>query len=47
MDTSINLFTNAVRYKSLKRKLKIDVISLNSDDFVILKFKDNGIGIDT
>jgi PAS domain S-box-containing protein len=42
----LNLFTNAIKYKSLKRKLKIDIVSNNTDDFVILKFKDNGIGID-
>jgi signal transduction histidine kinase len=42
----LNLFTNAIKYKSLKRNLKIDIISSNVDGFVILKFKDNGIGID-
>ena len=43
----LNLFTNAIKYKSLKRQLKIEVSSSNTKDFVILKFKDNGIGIDT
>jgi signal transduction histidine kinase len=43
----LNLFTNAIKYQSPKRKLKIDIVSSNVDDFVILKFKDNGIGIDT
>jgi len=43
----LNLFTNAIRYKSSKRQLKIDISSSNTREFVILKFKDNGIGIDT
>jgi len=43
----LNLFTNSIKYKSPKRKLKIDIISSKSDGFVMLKFKDNGIGIDT
>ena len=43
----LNLFTNSIKYKSNKRKLKIDISSDISNDFVILKFKDNGIGIDT
>ena len=42
-----NLFTNAIKYKSPKRKLKINISSSNSIDFVTLKFNDNGIGIDT
>jgi PAS domain S-box-containing protein len=43
----LNLFTNAIKYKSTKRKLKIDIVSIADKDFIILKFKDNGIGIDT
>lgn len=43
----LNLFTNSIRYKSPKRKLKINISSRDSIDFVILTFNDNGIGIDT
>ena len=43
----LNLFTNAIKYKSFKRNLKIEINSSLADGFVILKFKDNGIGIDT
>lgn len=43
----LNLFTNAIKYKSPKRKLKINISSSNIDGFVVLKFEDNGIGIDT
>ncbi|MCD6017112.1 MAG: sensor histidine kinase [Bacteroidetes bacterium] len=43
----LNLFTNAVKYKSASRKLKIDIKSMDSGDFVELRFSDNGIGIDT
>ncbi len=43
----LNLFTNSIKYKSPKRKLKINISSRDSIDFVILTFNDNGIGIDT
>ena len=43
----VNLFTNSIKYKSPKRKLKINISSIDSNDFVILTFNDNGIGIDT
>lgn len=43
----LNLFTNAIKYKSSKRKLKINIITFDAGDFIILKFEDNGIGIDT
>lgn len=43
----LNLFTNAIKYKSASRKLKIEVISMDTDDFVEMRFSDNGIGIDT
>lgn len=42
----INLFTNSLKYKSNQRKLKIDITSENTPEYVIVKFKDNGIGID-
>ncbi|MES2513552.1 MAG: PAS domain-containing sensor histidine kinase [Bacteroidota bacterium] len=42
----INLFTNAIKYKSNKRPLKIDIISQNTLEHTIVTFTDNGIGID-
>lgn len=42
----INLFTNALKYKSNQRKLKIDIASEDTQEYVVVKFKDNGIGID-
>jgi signal transduction histidine kinase len=42
-----NLFTNSIKYKSPKRKLKINITSNESPNYIILKFIDNGIGIDT
>lgn len=43
----LNLFTNSIKYKSPKRKLKINISSSTSANYIILKFDDNGIGIDT
>ena len=42
----LNLMTNAIKYKSEKRKLKITVTSSKVNDDLIIVFKDNGIGID-
>lgn len=42
----LNLLTNAIKYRSLKRKLTIDLIITNEEDYVVLHFKDNGLGID-
>ncbi len=42
-----NLFTNSIKYKSPNRKLKINISTITTNDFIILKYKDNGIGIDT
>jgi signal transduction histidine kinase len=42
----INLLTNALKYKSENRKLKITITANETDDTVYLTFKDNGIGID-
>ena len=42
----LNLLTNAIKYKSESRKLKITITSQEMDDTVVLIFKDNGIGID-
>jgi PAS domain S-box-containing protein len=42
----LNLLTNAIKYKSENRKLKITINATETDDTVYLIFKDNGIGID-
>ena len=42
----LNLLTNALKYKSENRKLKITITANETDDTVYLIFKDNGIGID-
>jgi PAS domain S-box-containing protein len=42
----LNLLTNAIKYKSEARKLKINISAEQLDDDVVLIFKDNGIGID-
>ncbi|MFV8393774.1 PAS domain-containing protein [Flavobacterium sp. LB2P6] len=42
----LNLLTNAIKYKSENRKLKITITTHEIDDTVVLLFKDNGIGID-
>lgn len=42
----LNLLTNAMKYRSQDRKLRINFTSKLKDKHVILTFKDNGIGID-
>ncbi|RTY87772.1 PAS domain-containing sensor histidine kinase [Flavobacterium sp. RSP15] len=42
----LNLLTNAIKYKSENRKLKITITTSEIDDTIVLIFKDNGIGID-
>ena len=42
----LNLFTNSIKYKSPKRKLRIFVSSTEVNNEIILIFRDNGIGID-
>ena len=42
----LNLFTNAIKYRSPKRTLRIFVSSKEIDNKIVLVFKDNGIGID-
>ncbi|MBF8148486.1 PAS domain S-box protein [Winogradskyella sp. F6397] len=42
----LNFITNAIKYKSPKRKPIIELSSRVDDDYVILKIKDNGLGID-
>ena len=42
----LNLFTNAIKYRSPKRTLRIFVSSKETEGEIELIFKDNGIGID-
>ncbi|TKB96340.1 ABC transporter substrate-binding protein [Pedobacter cryophilus] len=42
----INLITNALKYKSPHRASTIHISTSENDEYVILKVKDNGIGID-
>lgn len=42
----LNLFTNAIKYRSPKRTLRIFVSSKELNNQIVLVFKDNGIGID-
>ncbi len=42
----MNLLTNAVKYRSYDRKLKITIKTYKTDDALVLTFTDNGIGID-
>jgi PAS domain S-box-containing protein len=41
----LNLFTNAIKYRSPKRILRIFVSSKEINNAIVLTFKDNGIGI--
>lgn len=41
----LNLFTNAIKYRSPFRSLQIDLSLVSEDGYQILLFKDNGIGI--
>lgn len=42
----LNLFTNAIKYRSPKRILRIFISSKEINNAIVLTFKDNGIGID-
>jgi len=42
----LNFITNAIKYRSEKRRPIIELSSQIEDDVVILKIKDNGLGID-
>lgn len=41
-----NLITNAIKYRSPKRPLKIKIRTLKRTNFIILTIKDNGLGIE-
>ncbi len=42
----LNLMTNAIKYRSTTRQLKINISSKEINNNIIVTFKDNGIGID-
>jgi PAS domain S-box-containing protein len=42
----LNLLTNALKYKSLSRSLEIEISLYHIDNYSVLEFKDNGLGID-
>ena len=42
----LNLMTNAIKYRSQNKKPLIHLASEYRNDFVVLKIKDNGLGID-
>lgn len=42
----LNLLTNAIRYRSPKRKLKVHVKAKQDQDHTYITFEDNGLGID-
>ena len=42
----VNLFTNAIRYKSPKRPTTLEINCESNGEHTIVNFKDNGLGID-
>jgi two-component system CheB/CheR fusion protein len=42
----LNLLTNAIKYRSPKRELRISLKTTQDDHFIKLDFEDNGLGID-
>jgi signal transduction histidine kinase len=42
----LNLLTNAIKYREPSRKLRVEVRTYRSEQFICLSVKDNGIGID-
>jgi len=42
----LNLFSNALRYRSDERKCRIEITTKEDDDHILLLVKDNGLGID-
>ncbi|MEO0333245.1 MAG: hybrid sensor histidine kinase/response regulator [Bacteroidota bacterium] len=41
-----NLITNSIKYSETSREPRISITTEDSDDYVIMHFEDNGIGID-
>lgn len=42
----LNLFTNAIKYQSPDRLLKLKIRARREADFIVIDFTDNGLGID-
>ncbi len=42
----LNLLTNAIKYKSNDRKSSLIISAKNTEEFIEVSFKDNGLGID-
>lgn len=42
----LNLFSNALKYRSDERKCKIEISSREEEEHVVLRVRDNGLGID-
>ncbi|HEX8332042.1 MAG TPA: PAS domain S-box protein [Segetibacter sp.] len=42
----LNLLTNAIRYRSTERKPVIQITSFREGKWIVVSFKDNGLGID-
>lgn len=42
----MNILTNAIKYRSSERLLKIDIEAENSGEYTVVAISDNGIGID-
>jgi PAS domain S-box-containing protein len=41
----LNLLTNSIKYRSIERVTTIEISTQNTQDFMVVKFSDNGIGI--
>ncbi|MCH7407928.1 PAS domain-containing protein [Belliella sp. DSM 111904] len=41
-----NLTTNAIKYRDPNRQLQIEIKTYENNEFTVIEFKDNGIGID-
>ena len=42
----LNLFTNAIKYKSPKRKATLEIDYEIIEDYTVINFRDNGLGLD-
>ncbi|MGZ9735849.1 PAS domain-containing sensor histidine kinase [Flavobacterium sp. GNP002] len=42
----LNLFTNAIKYKSPERKATLEISYEIIDDYTVINFRDNGLGLD-
>jgi PAS domain S-box-containing protein len=42
----LNLFTNAIKYKSPERKATLEIDYEIIDDYTVINFRDNGLGLD-